>query len=112
MDREEMVLKQLTRSFAEGSREFVFRYELAVRLADDPVAKRYVFRAVVTERNSAHPSEYRCEVEIPRGLENDRERLFDAIARAESPVFPVHVPDIVRDELAASDFGQGVTPLP
>lgn len=112
MEREVLV-KELTRSVKESSREFILRYELAVRDAlDGPHDRRYILRARVMEATSECPSESGCELVLPASSEGKSEKLFDMIAGAESPVFPVHVPDIVRDELAATAMDGAVTLLP
>lgn len=112
MEREVLV-KELTRSIKESSREFILRYELAVRDAPDGSHnRRYIFRAKVTEATSECPSESGCELVLPATSEGKGEKLFDMIAGAESPVFPVHVPEIVRDELAATALDEAFTLLP
>ncbi|MBE3519878.1 MAG: hypothetical protein IMW97_06205 [Firmicutes bacterium] len=112
MEREVLV-KELTRSVRENSREFVLRYELAVRDGvGGPDDRKYILRARVTEATSEYPSESGCELVLPAASEKRGEELFDMIACAESPVFPVHVPEIVRDELAATAMDEAVTLLP
>jgi len=109
----EVLVKELTRSFKESSREFILRYELAVKDAPgESPDRRYILRARATEATAEYPSESCCELILPATPEGKGEELFDVIAGAESPVFPVHLPEIVRDELAATAMDEVITLLP
>ncbi len=106
MSNEINVIREVTRSFSEEGREFTVVYQLGTQrnhgLRLNPDESKCFIRASSVEKDCAgsdKTSGYNIDflyLDPKTGL-----RLFDMIAGAESPVMPVHLPEIVRDELSA-----------
>lgn len=93
-------VKRTTRSCCHEGRKFVIRYELEPL----PACEAYLIRASLEEMGSdgkglhALPS----TVEVMCPYRNLGEKLFELISNTPDPVFPVHLPEILRDQIACT----------
>lgn len=95
------IIRECTRSFAREGREFTATYLLGE--GDDLQGKRFFIRAELKETaDDGTVKESRADVDLVCLSPEIGRRIFETIASAEDPVFPVHVPDIVRDQLSAT----------
>jgi hypothetical protein len=106
---EDKTIKECTRSFRVEGREFTASY----LLREEPGAggERCVIRAILRETDkTGRGKESSASVELVYLHPDLGMRIFEAIAGAKDPVFPVHLPDIVRDQIAASSLIEVVEP--
>ncbi len=95
------VLKERIREYYQDGRTFVIRYELE-SLND---TESYLIRAHLTEeRTNGNGPETVSSVELVYPYRELGEHLFDLIQNASDPVFPVHLPEIVRDQISCTLF--------
>ncbi len=95
------VLKECIRKYSQDGRTFVIRYELE-SLTD---TESYLIRAHLREeRINGNGQETVSSVELVYPYHELGEHLFDLIQNAPDPVFPVHVPEIVRDQISCTLF--------
>jgi hypothetical protein len=95
------VLRESVRSLSREGREFVLHYSLA--LQDCEEGQQCRIQALLNERTPAGADrETGCSVEVSLIQPETGKRIFEMIAGAEDPVFPVHVPEIERDQLSAA----------
>jgi hypothetical protein len=95
------LLRQSTRSVSRDGREFVLCYNLTVR--DTEQGPECCIQASLKEKSERGTErETGCSVEMSSLKPEATRKIFEIIAGAEDPVFPVHVPEIVRDQLSAS----------
>lgn len=98
---EDRVLRESVRSLSREGREFVLRYSLAMQ--DTENGQQCCIQASVNERtNLGTDRQTGCRVEMSHVHPDMGKRIFEFIAGAEEPVFPVHVPEIVRDQLSVT----------
>ncbi len=106
---EDKTIKECTRSFSVEGREFTASYLL--REEHGAGGERCVIRAVLRETGKAgSDKESSASVELIYLHPAVGRRIFDAITGAKDPVFPVHLPDIVRDQIAASSLIEVIEP--
>ncbi len=104
------IIKQVSRSFTEEGRDFTVTYQLGSKDRDTytdlyPCAGKTFLRAFLVEKhNPDSHKETQCNLDFLHLDENTGMHLFEIIARAEEPVMPVHLPEIVRDQLSAFNF--------
>ncbi len=97
------VLRESVRSVYRDGREFVLSYSLSVR--DAQGGPECYIQASLRERGEqGAEKETGCSVDMSSLRPEATRRIFEVIAGAEDPVFPVHIPEIVRDQLSASGF--------
>lgn len=91
-----IVLKH-TRTVDDGDQKYNLDYCL---LEDGSPEKLYITASLkmISQNGSTHQSV--SNVTVP--CMKFGERLFTIISRAENPVFPIHMPEIVRDEALIS----------
>jgi len=95
------ILKERVRTFSKEGREFVVSYQLGTRINRETAC--YLIRAYLKEKSArGQEKETGSFVELPYPYGQISERIFDLISNASDPVFPVHLPEIVRDELSAT----------
>lgn len=95
------ILRECTRSFSREGREFTASYFLGEE--SDAEGKRCFIRAALRETNEEGTDIVTSTAVDLLYLRTDiGKRIFEVIAGAEDPVFPVHVPDIVRDQISAT----------
>lgn len=103
------VLLESVRSVSRDGREFVLFYSLAIR--DTNRGPEPYIQASLKEKagNGDHrEAEYTVEMSL---IEPEvMKRIFETIASARDPVFPVHVPEIVRDQLSSEISGSARWP--
>ncbi|HHY44966.1 MAG TPA: hypothetical protein GX512_04560 [Firmicutes bacterium] len=100
---EDRIIKECTKSFGVEGREFTVKYVFCEEDANGH--KRFVIRAVLKEAGSTGlERESSASVELIYLHPEIGRRIFDTIAGAEDPVFPVHLGDIVRDQIAATSL--------
>lgn len=94
------VSSERTRSLQIEGRDLVLRYSyVTVDRDGGPMCR---IDASLTERSgdgTGSTTSYR--VEMSHVQPDAVKRIFEMIVMAEDPVFPVHVPEIVRDQLSA-----------
>lgn len=91
-------VKRSTRSYCQDGREFVIHYELETHTVQKTCLIRAHLEEIPADGQCAETSSTSVEVLCPyREL---GERLFDLINNAPDPVFPVHLPEIVRDQIS------------
>lgn len=94
------LFRESVRSLRREGRDFVLRYSFTTEEKDGGQQCR--IQASLTESNVPEPNVTRgCSVEMSHVLPDTARRIFEMIAGAEDPVFPVHVPEIVSDQLSA-----------
>jgi len=96
------ILKQSTRSVLKNGREFIIFYELGTQVTS---GKSVYIRARLKEKSPLGQEKAGSCVELTYLYPEIGEKIFDLIANAQEPVFPVHLPEIVRDQLSAALFG-------
>lgn len=97
--------KETSRFFAEDGREFSLSYRLSSLTPGDSQGKTLLITALSVETSQTQKnSEASCSVQISNLSPEAILHLFMLIADAEDPVFPVHLPDIVRDHIRGMDF--------
>ncbi len=95
------VLRESVRSLSRDGREFVLHYSL--RTQDTEEGQQYCIQASLNERTGPGPDrETGCSIQLSHIQPDMGKKIFELIAGAEDPVFPVHVPEIVRDQLSVS----------
>ncbi|HHW26155.1 MAG TPA: hypothetical protein GXX23_02305 [Firmicutes bacterium] len=103
-------VKETSRSFVDGEREFFLTYRLSAQTTGDGRDQRHSITAFSVEKSKASTQkESTCSVHIMNLSAETSLRLFELIAQAESPVFPCHLADIVRDQIHGMSFCE-VTP--
>ena len=96
---ERRVVRESVRTLERDGRQFVIRYSLATQKVED--GEHCLIQASVSETSaSASDSTTGYCVETSFVQPEAVRRIFDMIAEAEDPVFPVHVPEIIRDQLS------------
>ncbi|HHW18336.1 MAG TPA: hypothetical protein GXX30_05490 [Firmicutes bacterium] len=91
-------IKKSTRNFWKDGREFLVSYELKTH--ESSGTSGYLIRAHLKEKSpEGKEKETGSCVELLYLYQEVSERIFNLIANAEEPVFPIHLPDIVRDEI-------------
>jgi hypothetical protein len=97
------VLRESVRAVSMDGREFVLSYSFAVRDTDE--GPRCLIQASLRERSELGlDKETGCSVEMSRIQPEVMRKIFEAITSAEDPVFPVHVPEIVHDQLSPDEL--------
>ncbi|HHY75374.1 MAG TPA: hypothetical protein GX500_01165 [Firmicutes bacterium] len=100
---EDRIIEECTRSFEVEGRNFTVKYFFCEE--DAGGHSRFVIRAVLKESRDAGPeTESRASVELTYIHPEVGRRIFDTLKRAEDPVFPVHLGDVVRDQIAATSL--------
>ncbi len=94
------VIRQVSRSFAEEGREFVVIYELG-KTEGQNESKCFIRVSAVEKCPSGSARTAGCNVDLLHLHHDVGLRLFETITCARTPVMPVHLPEIVRDELTA-----------
>jgi hypothetical protein len=98
-------VREASRSLVEGEREFVLHYRLTVQITDDGRDERHSITALSMENTKASTvNESACSVHIMNLSAETSRKLFELITAAQSPVFPVHLPDILRDQIRGMTF--------
>lgn len=92
-------LRESVRSLRREGRDFVLRYSFTTEDRDG--ARQSRIQASLTETNGPLDTTTGCSVELSHVQPDAARSIFEMIAGAEDPVFPVHVPEIVRDQLSA-----------
>lgn len=95
------VLRESVRSLSRDGRKFVLHYSLKTQ--DTEEGQQYCIQACLNERTG--PGEERetgCSVQLSHVQPDMGRKIFELIAGADDPVFPVHVPEIVSDQLSAA----------
>lgn len=88
------------RSLQVEGRDLVLRYSYVAEETDG--GPRCRIEASLTETSGDRTgSTTGCCVEMSHVQPDAVKRIFEMIVLAEDPVFPVHVPEIVRDQLSA-----------
>ncbi|MGE5580753.1 MAG: hypothetical protein ACM3WU_12050 [Bacillota bacterium] len=94
------MVRESVRTLEREGRQFVIRYSLATHETED--GEQCLIQASVSETNaSGADSTTGYSVETSFVQPETVKRIFEMIAGAEDPVFPIHVPEIIRDQLAA-----------
>ncbi|HHY16719.1 MAG TPA: hypothetical protein GX524_01460 [Firmicutes bacterium] len=94
---ESAILKESTRDYCQDGRKFVVRYEFVSR--KNPEA--YLIRALLKEKTAdGQDLETTSSVELGYPYLKLGEQIFDLIKDAPNPVFPVHLYEIVRDQIS------------
>ena len=100
---EDRIIRECTKSFGAEGREFTVTYILSEE--DTNGHKRFVIRAVLREASDTGSGiESSASVELIYLHPDIGRRIFETVAGAEDPVFPVHLGDIVRDQIAATSL--------
>lgn len=95
------VVRESERSLERDGREFVIRYSFGTRQTGE--GQQCCIEASLCERTETGAgTRTGCSVEMQHVHPDMVRGIFEMIAGAEDPVFPVHVPEIVRDQLAAA----------
>lgn len=98
---QERIIRECTRSFAREGREFTTSYLLGEH--DGSQGKRFFIRAALKESGGrGAEKESSTVVDLVYLAPDIGRRIYELIAGAEDPVFPVHIPDIIRDQIAAT----------
>lgn len=93
-------VRKSTRSCCQDGREFVIHYEFETHTVPEACLIRAYLEEVPGEGQGVQTTSTSVEVLCPyREL---GERLFDLINSAPDPVFPVHLPEIVRDQISCT----------
>ncbi|MGI6621142.1 MAG: hypothetical protein ACOX35_06880 [Bacillota bacterium] len=93
-------VRRSTRSCCHDGREFVIHYELETLAAPEACLIRAYLEEISTDGQGVETPSTRVEVLCPyREL---GEKLFDLISNTSEPVFPVHLPEIARDQLSSA----------
>ncbi|HHY11639.1 MAG TPA: hypothetical protein GX529_03320 [Firmicutes bacterium] len=93
------VSKESIRNYCQDGREFVIRYEFESHT--NPEA--YLIRAHLKEiQTGGQYPETTSSVELLCPYRELGEKLFDLINNAPDPVFPIHLPEIVRDQISCT----------
>ena len=104
------IIKQISRSFTEEGRDFTVTYQLGSKQTDTCAtpktvcAKTFISASLVEQRDLDSYKETQYNLDFLHLDEDTSLHLFEVIAQAEDPVLPVHLPEIVRDQLSAFDF--------
>lgn len=104
------VIKQVSRSFTEEGRDFTVTYQLGSKTMgtyekpNESYAKTFISASLVEKHNLDTCKETQCNLDFSHLDEKTGLHLFEKIAKAEDPVMPVHLPEIVRDQLSAFSF--------
>jgi len=94
------LFRESVRSLRREGRDFVLRYSFTTEEKDGGQQCR--IQASLTESGAPGADVAKgCSVEMSHVRPDTVRRIFEMIAGAEDPVFPVHVPEIVRDQLSA-----------
>ena len=93
--------KEASRSFVGDGREFTLNYQLSSLTQE---GKRLITALSVEKSPTNMNSETSCSVQISNLSPETILELFMLITGAEDPVFPVHLPDIVRDHIRGMDY--------
>ena len=93
--------KEASRSFVGDGREFTLNYQLSSLTQE---GKRLITALSVEKSPTSKNSETSCSVQISNLSPETTLKLFLLITGAQDPVFPVHLPDIVRDQIHGMDF--------
>jgi len=97
---ERRVVRESVRTLEKEGRQFVIRYSLETQKVE--CGEQCLIQASVSETTASGPgSTTGYSVETSFVQPEAVRRIFEMIATAEDPVFPVHVPEIIRDQLAA-----------
>ena len=97
---ERRLSRESVRSVRREGRDFLLRYSFTTEEKDGGQQCR--IQASLTENNApGDDTTTGCSVEMSHVQPDMVKRIFEVIAGAEDPVFPVHVPEIVRDQLSA-----------
>lgn len=95
------ILKERTRRFSVEGREFIVHYQYVKEPQKDE--SDCVIRACLkVKADSGQEEETVTSIKLSYQCGKIGERIFDLIANAPDPVLPVHLPDIVRDEMSAA----------
>ena len=98
-------VREASRSYVEDGREFTLSYRLSSLIASDGREEKRSIAAFSVETSKASTrKESACSVQILNLCPETSLKLFLLIADAQSPVFPVHLPDIVTDHIHGLDF--------
>lgn len=98
-------VKEASRSLVEGEREFVLNYRLTSQRTDDGRYEKHSITALSVEKSKASTgTKSACSVHIMNLSTETSRKLFELIAQAQSPVFPVHLPDILGDQIRGMTF--------
>lgn len=93
-------VKKSTRNYCQDGREFVIHYEFEASAVQETCLIRAHLEEIQPAGKSTHAASISVEVVCPyREL---GERLFDLINNASDPVFPVHLPEILRDHISCT----------
>ncbi|MGI6662210.1 MAG: hypothetical protein ACOX4B_01835 [Bacillota bacterium] len=100
---EDRIIKECTKTFGVEDRYFTVKYVFCEE--DVGRHKRFVIRAVLKEAGHAgSETESSASAELIYLHPEIGRRIFDTIAGAKDPVFPVHLEDIIRDQIAATSL--------
>jgi len=91
------MVRESVRSLQREGREFVLHYTFTTEETEE--GQRCRIQASLSEKVTGGAPRSNCSVELPYLDLDAGRKLFEMIAGAEDPVFPVHVADIVRDHL-------------
>lgn len=98
---QDRIIRECTRSFSKEGREFTAIYLLAE--GEEIEGKGYVIHASLREtRTDGAETESSAVVQLAYLSPDMGKQIFEMIAGADDPVFPVHVPEIIRDQIAAT----------
>ncbi len=95
------VVRESVRSLTRDDREFVLRYSMTTRESREG-PQCYIEASVCETAGKGSSTRSGCRVEMSHVHVDVVRRIFELIAGAEDPVFPVHVPEIVLDQLSAA----------
>lgn len=100
---ETRIICETKRSISLQERQYELTYTLGV-CRDSNATEHFIISASLKSLGLAaeDPVEKSCTVDLLYVYPEVSKRIFDLIASAREPVFPVHVPEIVRDQIAAT----------
>ncbi len=93
------VSKENIRKHLQDGREFVLRYEFEPQANPETYLIRAHLGEIQGENRRLEPTSF---IELRCPYKDLSEKLYDFISDAREPVFPIHLPDIVRDQISCT----------
>lgn len=99
---ESSLIRKTSRRYEKEGREFTVTYELREHVGAQ--GSEHLIRVSLVESDgNGDRNKTGCSVELTYLRPELGFRLFEIISGAEEPVFPVHVSDIVRDQILGTN---------
>ncbi len=93
------VSKESIRNYCQDGREFEIRYELESHTNPETFLIRAHLKEIHEDGKSTQTS---SSIELLCPYPELSEKLFDFIRNASDPIFPIHLPEIVQDQISCT----------